>query len=260
MKKFIKNNISNYFKALFFIMLSGIYLSCDLDESPIFLDSNIYTDPNTAAAARDGAYEALTNYNAQERRFFVVNGFSGLFGTGKNGNNVNNVNNANLYSLKPTLDADSAFLWRGLYSAIARSNAIISYVAINENDALDPINDVAGHAYFIRAWSYFNLVRLWGDIPLWLELPSSDNLNKAKSTQAEVYAQIVSDAKMAQSLMNGDAGKGYPKQYAASMLLAKLYMTMATNATIADPSISNYWQEAYNEAKKAYHGFLKKLG
>jgi hypothetical protein len=252
MKKFIKNNISNYFKALFFIMLSGIYLSCDLDESPIFLDSNIYTDPNTAAAARDGAYEALTNYNAQERRFFVVNGFSGLFGTGKNGNNVNNVNNANLYSLKPTLDADSAFLWQGLYSAIARSNAIISYVAINENDALDPINDVAGHAYFIRAWSYFNLVRLWGDIPLWLELPSSDNLNKAKSTQAEVYAQIVSDAKMAQSLMNGDAGKGYPKQHAASMLLAKLYMTMATNATIADPSISNYWQEAYNEAKKAY--------
>ena len=252
MKKFIKNNISNYFKALLFIMLSGIYLSCDLDESPIFLDSNIYTDPNTAAAARDGAYEALTNYDAQERRYFVVNGFSGLFGTGKNGNNVNNVNNANLYSLKPTLDADSASLWRGLYSAIARSNAIISYVAINENDALDPINDVAGHAYFIRAWSYFNLVRLWGDIPLWLELPSSDNLNKAKSTQAEVYAQIVSDAKMAQSLMNGDAGKGYPKQHAASMLLAKLYMTMATNATIADPSISNYWQEAYNEAKKAY--------
>ena len=174
-------------------MLSGIYLSCDLDESPIFLDSNIYTDPNTAAAARDGAYEALTNYNAQERRFFVVNGFSGLFGTGKNGNNVNNVNNANLYSLKPTLDADSAFLWQGLYSAIARSNAIIAFVTTNDNDSLDPINDVAGHAYFIRAWSYFNLVRLWGDIPLWLELPSSDNLNKAKSTQAEVYAQIVSD-------------------------------------------------------------------
>ena len=156
----IKNNISNYFKALFFIMLSGIYLSCDLDESPIFLDSNIYTDPNTAAAARDGAYEALTNYNAQERRFFVVNGFSGLFGTGKNGNNVNNVNNANLYSLKPTLDADSAFLWQGLYSAIARSNAIIAFVTTNDNDTLDPINDVAGHAYFIRAWSYFNLVRL----------------------------------------------------------------------------------------------------
>ena len=46
-----------------------------------------------------------------------------------------------------------------------------------------------------------------GDIPLWLELPSSENLNKAKSTQAEVYAQIVSDAKMAQSLMNWGGGK-----------------------------------------------------
>ena len=255
MRKKINNKRFNYFKVLFFLTVSGLYFSCDLDESPIFLDSTIYTDPSTAAAARDGVYEALTTYNAQERRYFVVNGFSGLFGTGKNGNRVNNVNNANLYSLKPTYDGDSAALWQGLYSAIARSNAIIAFVTTNDSDSLDPINDIAGHAYFVRAWSYFNLVRLWGDIPLWLELPSSENLNKAKSTQAEVYAQIVSDAKMAQSLMNWGGGKelkGYPKKHAASMLLAKVYMTMATNSSIADPSISNYWQEAYNEAIKVY--------
>ena len=112
MRKKINNKRFNYFKVLFFLTVSGLYFSCDLDESPIFLDSTIYTDPSTAAAARDGVYEALTTYNAQERRYFVVNGFSGLFGTGKNGNRVNNVNNANLYSLKPTYDGDSAALYK----------------------------------------------------------------------------------------------------------------------------------------------------
>ena len=36
-------------------------------------------------------------------------------------------------------------------------------------------NDIAGQAYFVRAWSYFSLVRLYGDIPLWLTLPDSNN-------------------------------------------------------------------------------------
>ena len=34
---------------------------------------------------------------------------------------------------------------------------------------------------------------------------------------------------MAINLMNGTTGEGYPKQYAANMLLAKVYMTLATN-------------------------------
>ena len=67
-------------------------------------------------------------------------------------------------------------------------------------------NDISGQAYFVRAWSYFSLVRLWGDIPLWLTLPDSDNLSKAKTSAKEVYAQIISDAQMATSLMNGAIG------------------------------------------------------
>ena len=75
-------------------------MSCDLDEDPIFLDSEaVYTDINVAKGALDGIYQALTSYNAQERRIFAINGFSGLFTAGKNGgNNVNNINNANLFS------------------------------------------------------------------------------------------------------------------------------------------------------------------
>ena len=74
-----QNNILTLF--LFFILLI-FSTSCELDEEPIFLDDSIYDSVTTAESARDGIYEGLTNYDAQERRYFIVNGFSGTFGTG----------------------------------------------------------------------------------------------------------------------------------------------------------------------------------
>ena len=222
------------FKLILLVVTGFLAMSCDLDEDPIFLDSEaVYTDINVAKGALDGIYQALTSYNAQERRIFAINGFSGLFTAGKNGgNNVNNINNANLFSLKPTYDADSEAMWGGLYAVIARCNGAIQNVAtVLEPSTSDEsgFNDIAGQAYFVRAWSYFSLTRLWGDIPLWLSLPNNENLHLATSPSKEVYAQIIADAEMAISLMNGNFGTGYPKQYAANMLLAKVYMTLATN-------------------------------
>ena len=90
---------------------------------------------------------------------------------------------------------------------------------------------------------------MWGDIPLWTVLPDNNNLHKAKSSAKEVYEQIISDAQQAESLMNETLGIGFPLKFAANMLLAKVYMTLATNPDLGDGS-SNYWQLAYDEAIK----------
>ena len=247
------------FKIIILSIICLFLTSCDLDEDPIFLDSNaVYSDLSVAKGALDGIYQALTSYNAQERRIFAINGFSGLFAAGKNGgNNVNNINNANLFSLKPTYDADTEAMWGGVYSAIARCNgAIHNILTLNEPTTSEEsgFNDIAGQAYFVRAWSYFSLTRLWGDVPLWLSLPNNENLHLATSSSKEVYAQIIADAQMALTLMNGSSGIGYPKQYAANMLLAKVYMTLATNPDLRADGISemDYWQLAYEQAIEVY--------
>ena len=58
------------------------------------------------------------------------------------------------------------------YTTISRANAAIANIPVT-----DPLiatqeelvlNDVYGQAKFIRAWSYFSLVRLFGDVPLGL--------------------------------------------------------------------------------------------
>ena len=52
-----------------------LLVSCNLEEDPPFLDSTLYNNAQSAEAARDGIYAALTHYNAQEQRMFVENGF-----------------------------------------------------------------------------------------------------------------------------------------------------------------------------------------
>lgn len=245
------------FKIILILIVGTLSGSCNLDEDPIFLDATLYETPQSAKAALDGIYTSLTSYNAQERRYFVVNGFSGLFNTKKNGNNVNNPNNKNLYSLKPIYDADSEAVWGGMYGVIAQANSAIKNIEPVDNPTTNDelfLNDIAGQAYFIRAWSYFELVRLFGDVPLWLDLPNSESIHKETSSQKEVYAQIIKDATQATSLMNGKQGAGYPKQEAGNMLLAKLFMTLATNSELQDASLSesDYWQMAYDEAIEVY--------
>ncbi|WP_366182878.1 RagB/SusD family nutrient uptake outer membrane protein [Flavobacterium ovatum] len=248
------------FKFILILSFGFLSSSCNLDEDPIFLDKTLYDTPQSASAALNGIYQGLTNYNTLERRIFVVDGFSGLFVASRGGDNINTSHNTQILSLKPTYDGDSEAMWGGLYGAIAQTNSAIQSIKVvdsptTKNELL--FSDIAGHAHFVRAWSYFSLVRLFGDIPLWLQLADSENLNKPKSTAKEVYAQVISDAKNAASLLNGASGKGYPKQYAANMLLAKVYMTLATNPDLREGSLSemDYWQMAYTEAMKVYGNY-----
>ena len=77
---------------------------------------------------------------------------------------------------------------------------------------------------------------------------------EAKTPTKEVYNLIVEDAKLAKSLLNGSAGLGFPKAHAAQMLLAKVYMLLATNPELQDDGLSemDYWNLAYTEAKDIY--------
>ena len=251
------NFIKKFRILLFFPIL--LVSSCDLNEEPPFLDETLYKDSQSAQAARDGIYQSLTTYNTLERRMFITNLYSGLMVTGKGGNRVNSRDMATLASLNPGYHMDAEWVWTGLYQTIARCNGAIANIDTydspsNQNQII--FNDVAGHAYFVRAWSYFTLVRLFGDIPLWLELPSSGNTDKAKSSSSDIYEQVISDATTASQLLNGNAGLGYPKSDAANMLLSKVYMTIATNSELqSDGSSMEYWTKAYNEANKVFGNY-----
>ena len=247
---------SSYIISFFSIVV--FLISCDLDEDPPFMDNTLYNDPQSAEAARDGIYSGFTHYNAMEQRMFVENGYSGLFTTRRGGNKLSSVWMNGVMKLNPDDNVDNQNTWIGLYRIIARANAAIDN-STTDPDSTDPnqirINDVIGHAYFSRSYAYFSITRLWGDIPVWTNLPEADNTSMAKTPSKEVYKLIVEDAILAKSLLNGSAGVGYPKAHAAQMLLAKVYMLLATNSELQDDDLSenDYWNLAYTEAKEIYN-------
>ena len=234
-----------------------LLVSCNLGEDPPFLDSTLYNNAQSAEAARDGIYAAYATYYNQEQRMFVENGFSGLMVTRRGGNKLTSVWMNNVMKLNPSENVDTQNTWIGLYRLVSRANAAISnasYDALSTDSDQVRINDVIGHAFFSRAWSYFSLTRLWGDIPLWLGLPDSENTHKSKTPSKEIYQQVIADATEAKALLNGSAGIGFPKDHAARMLLAKVYMLLATNPSLQADGMSemDYWNLAYQEAKAVY--------
>ena len=221
------------------------FSSCSLEEEPPYLTSEtIYSKPDNAESALNGVYHALADWGTY-RYFFpkALNFNSGFYMS-------RDWQSADLLNLDPLQGNFIVnIVWSGHYNTISRANDVISGVSVDTDDGL--IKDVVGQAYFLRAFSYFNLVRLYGDIPLRTEPVNSETLYLPKEDSKVVFDQIISDAKSAITYMNGAKGPGYPEQYAANMLLAKVYMHLATNPDLQSGS-ADYWQLAYDEAIKVY--------
>ncbi|MFB6454737.1 RagB/SusD family nutrient uptake outer membrane protein [Chitinophaga sp. Hz27] len=118
-------------------------------------------------------------------------------------------------------------IWLGCYKTIQNANNIIENYGKVGNTA--NIKQIGGEAYFLRAFSYFWLVRLWGNIPLITTSKySADLLSIQKSAPAAIYALIESDLKNAESLMgNTKAAAGRASAGTAKALLAEVYLTEA---------------------------------
>ena len=249
--------MKNY-KFTFLIILGILFTSCSLEEEPPFLaNENVYSSASNATSALFGVYEAMVQYEYYGNEFlFLTNVNSGLMVSRRTGNNNSNSYNSTLSSLKPSSGLVAIEnSWTGIYQTIGRTNEVINSATASENPSTPDeliINDVIGQAYFVRAFNYFNLVRLWGEVPLRTIPTTTETLHLAKSPIEDTYAQIIIDVKRAQELMNGAVASGTPKPFAADMLLSKVYMTLATASSAIQDSSLNYWQLAHDEAIKAY--------
>lgn len=114
-------------------------------------------------------------------------------------------------------------VWSKFYKTIALSNTIIKGV---EQENLSNKNFAIAEAKFMRAWCYFELTTMWGDVPLRLDNPtaiSAEAFAKPKSSRAEIYAQIEADLAVAiDGLPNKIPGSFRVSKGAAQALLGKV--------------------------------------
>ncbi len=122
-----------------------------------------------------------------------------------------------------------------LYQSITIDNESIELVTDAYNKGLvtqSGYNAAVGKAKFLRALAYLYLVQLWGEIPVYTEEGGSTT---DRQDIDDVYAQIVSDLKDAESLLLDYSGDPVtPSKQAAEALLARAYLTWGDNPLTAD--------------------------
>ena len=117
-------------------------------------------------------------------------------------------------------------LWRGCYNAILNANEVIEYSYLTVGDE-DEINNLVGQAHFVRAFSYFYLVRSWGRIPLYTSA-STLATDISLSEVEDVYNVMIADLIQAENLLpTTQSSVGMPSQGAAKALLSEVYLTQA---------------------------------
>jgi hypothetical protein len=147
-------------------------------------------------------------------------------------------------------------LWRQSYDVINRANIAIDKIQGNENITEPLRTRLVNESKFIRALMYFNLVRWFGGVPIILHETTSldkESLYVAKSTESEVYTQIINDLKDAESLPAPDqysaSDVGRITSGAAKSLLAKVYLTQENWQLAAEKSkevIDSEWYELFD--------------
>lgn len=118
--------------------------------------------------------------------------------------------------------------WEGAYGTIKNANMILE--AIEGKDfPEDTKNRIIGEAKCIRAWSYFMLVQLYGDVPLRDKVVTSSNdVAIARTPEADVYKFIFSDIEDAeQKLPEESQSMGRVNKNVAKAIMARIYLTSA---------------------------------
>ena len=244
------------------IALLVIATSCDafLEEKPkTFLTPDTYfQNEGQVVAAVNGLYTFLDDiFNGDiepgSQTFISLEYMSG-YGERLRGSGTQDLAQANSLNVAENNGYVQRF-WETAYKAIENCNGTIEGIEAIAEGVLtaDRKNELLGEAYFMRAYYYFNLVRLYGPVPLKLTSTSSLANVAIELTSIEgVYTQIDLDLTKAGELMDKTAWantSGRVSKGAVKSLHAKVYLTMAGYPLKKG---TEYYKKALDKAYEVY--------
>ncbi len=135
--------------------------------------------------------------------------------------------------------ADNAIIegtWIAAYDGLNRVNNVLNALGGVDDLTTAERDKYEGEALFMRALFHFNLLTYFGGVPIKIT-PTLDisNVNQARNPADQVYEQIIADLLQAESKLPVTMPVGRANSYAASALLARVYLTrFHTNGNAAD--------------------------
>jgi len=199
------------------------------DNRSTLTQSNYFANATQAQSAVDGLYNRLRIMNTDVgygESIWVGVELMALHATtlGQSFNN-NQIINQSIDPANPYFSS----MWNNAYNGIGAANLVLARVPDVSMDETQK-KALLGQAYFIRAFLYYHLVRLYGDVPL-ITTPvdgTSPDLYPTRAPQADVYNLIIADLQAAeQAGLPAVDRSGRISQSAAKALLSSVYLTSA---------------------------------
>lgn len=218
--------------------------SCDRNRMDEEISGEVFSDLESVAMAVEDMYARLKYYTVFSNYMIRMGDMRADLLVPCQGNDV-------VYSYEYSPTKDSFFtMWHEFYDTIVKANNIIRSVEGLEVSAQkeNRKRDYLGQAYAVRAFCYFNLVRLYGrpykfdngaslGAVLIQEPLSPSETRLPRNTVAETYNQIENDIAVAQSFLAKEINPGHFNYWAARFLEAKVALYKAE------------YEQAYSVAK-----------
>lgn len=248
----------SWIKFSFLFITLSITISC----SESFLDVEVQggvdpdSDPEVAQRLVTGVYNSLLQGDSWGNG--DVHGFAFISATSIMSDNADKGSTLSDQAVPVgamddfTLTSTNKFcetLWSGHYNSIGAANQALKALSTStvENKA-----QLIGEVRFLRGYFYFNLVRMYGGVPLVLRVPidandaNTDPVFQTRASVSVVYDSIIQDLQYAVDnlALKGVYDPGHATKGAAQTLLAKVYMYKASAQTNPNPNAD--WQKVFD--------------
>ena len=198
----------------------------DIKQEGVVVADDFFKTADDANRATNAVYAFLRSWN---NTGFPAQNILGVTGDdvdkGSNPTDATFINDMDQFKYNISTDAVDGY-WTGQWQAVQRANQVITNVPNIDMDATLK-NRLVAETKMLRAYFYFNLVRVYGGVPIFDGLQS--NYLQPRNTAAEVYAFIVKDLTEAASVLPQTypaADLGRVTKGGALGLLSKVYLYM----------------------------------
>ncbi|MGC9353214.1 MAG: RagB/SusD family nutrient uptake outer membrane protein [Mariniphaga sp.] len=256
--------MKNIVSSIVIIVIAFAYMGCtELEENPkgLMAPEGFFKTTDDVNAAIYGAYAEWVTTQVEKEFFLALMLRSDMVDIGDRNTAGDRVA---LNDFK--MDANNSMIarsWERLYQSISAANTAIK--AAREISADEEVkNELEAKARFIRAYTYFHLVRCFGDVP-YLDAPveSAEVLDAVTRTpESEIYQNIIDDLNFAKDHLPAKYSpemRNIGTKGSAATALAEVYLTLnrfaeaadearfvINNADVFDYRLEQNYQDLYN--------------
>lgn len=215
--------------------VAGLATGCDnlLDPEPrsLITPETSFTNAREAEQAVLGLYDGLFTGRFYSGRFLTHFGDLGTDCCRTAGRIIGRP--LHIYTMNPANVGFMAGDWRRYYGDVGSANLAISRISEMDNIEPELQAQLVGEAKFFRAFFYWHMTNLWGDVPMWLEELGKVGPQKVatlpRTPVEEVRRQILDDLRAAEEALPSSynsSGQGRATRWAAKTLMTKVYLDL----------------------------------